>query len=165
VGTVALIPASRNVVLCLYPGQTAYLHSQQPGPQITLLEAAGDPGDPRAHLHHPDLPVPAAELRLGRVAAIWSAVSVGVLLLGVVVLAIFFPRTLIPGALLLLGVYLFIDASFHRSLESLIRSVVVALALLATIILVVQFFVLLLLVLVVFVGILILVENVRELIA
>jgi hypothetical protein len=127
--------------------------------------AAGDLGDPRAHMQHPDLPVPAAELRLGRVAAIWSAVSVGVLLLGLVVLAIFFPRTLIPGALLLLGVYVFIDASFHRSLESLIRSVVVALALLATIILVVQFFVPLLLLLVVFVGIFILVENVRELIA
>jgi uncharacterized membrane protein YccC len=127
--------------------------------------AAGDPGDPRAHMHHPDLPVPSAELRLGRIAAIWSAVSVGVLLLGVVVLAIFFPKTLIPGALLLLGVYVFIDASFHRSLESLTRSIVVALALLATIILVVQFFVPLLLLLVVFVGIFILVENVRELIA
>ena len=44
-------------------------------------------------------------------------------------------------ALLLLGVYVFIDASFRRSLESLIRTVVVALAFLATIILFIQFFV------------------------
>ncbi|HEY7342725.1 MAG TPA: hypothetical protein VH591_17760 [Ktedonobacterales bacterium] len=126
--------------------------------------AAGDPGDPRAHLHAPDLPVSAADLRLGRLAAIWSAVSVGVLLLSIVVLAQFFPGILIPGAAVLLGVYAFIEALFHRTLDGLIRGVAVALALVATVVLVIQFALPLLLALVVLVGIFILVENVRELI-
>ena len=126
---------------------------------------SGDPGDPRAHLHNPDLPVPAADLRLGRIAAIWSAVSIGVLLLVLVVLARFFPNTLIPGVLFLLGVYAFIEALFHRNLASLIRSVVVLLALLATSVLIIQLFIPLLPILIVLVGLFILVENVRELIA
>jgi len=126
--------------------------------------AAGDPGDPRAHLHAPDLPVSAADLRLGRLAAIWSAVSIGVLLLILVVLVQFFPSILIPGAAVLLGVYAFIEALFHRTLDGLIRGVAVALALVATVVLVIQFALPLLLALVVLVGIFILVENVRELI-
>lgn len=125
--------------------------------------ASGDPGDPRAHLHAPDLPVSAADLRLGRLAAIWSAVSVGVLLLVLVVLAQFFPNVLIPGAAVLLGVYAFIEALFHRTLDGLIRGVAVALALVATVVLIIQFALPLLLALVVLVGIFILVENVREL--
>jgi len=126
--------------------------------------ASGDPGDPRAHLHAPDLPVSAADLRLGRLAAIWSAVSVGVLLLVLVVLAQFFPSVLIPGAAVLLGVYAFIEALFHRTLDGLIRGVAVALALVATVVIVIQFALPLLLALVVLVGVFILVENVRELI-
>lgn len=93
------------------------------------------------------------------------AVSIGILLVGLVVLAKFSPSTLIPGALLLLGVYAFIEALFHRNLESLIRSVVVALAVLATVVLVIHLFVPLLPLLIVLVGIFILVENVRELLA
>ena len=45
--------------------------------------------------------------------------SIGVLLLVLVVLARFFPNTLIPGVLFLLGVYAFIEALFHRNLPSL----------------------------------------------
>jgi hypothetical protein len=125
--------------------------------------ASGDPGDPRAHLHAPDLPVSAAVLRLGRLAAIWSAVSVGVLLLGMAVLAQFFPGILIPGVAALLGVYAFIEALFHRTLDGLIRGVAVALAVVATLVIVIQFALPLLLAVVVLVGIFILVENVREL--
>jgi hypothetical protein len=126
--------------------------------------ASGDPGDPRAHLHAPDLPVSAADLRLGRLAAIWSAVSVGVLLVGLAVLAQFFPGILIPGVAALLGVYAFIEALFHRTLDGLIRGVAVALAVVATLVIVIQFALPLLLALVVLVGIFILVDNLRELI-
>lgn len=126
--------------------------------------ASGDPGDPRAHLHAPDLPVSAADLRLGRLAAIWSAVSVGVLLVGLAVLAQFFPGILIPGVAALLGVYAFIEALFHRTLDGLIRGIAVALAVVATLVIIIQFALPLLLALVVLVGIFILVDNVRELI-
>jgi len=126
--------------------------------------AAGDRGDPRAHLRSPALPVSAADLRLSRLASIWSAISVGVLLLSMVALLLFFSELLIPGALLLLGVYAFIEALFHRAFERRIRQVVVALAVLTVALLVAQFFVPLLLIFVVFVGVFFLVENVRELV-
>jgi hypothetical protein len=126
---------------------------------------AGDPGDPRAHLRRPVLPVSPATLRLSRLAAVWSAVSIAVLLLGLAVLVWFFPSVLVPGMVLLLGIYAFVEALFHRALDSLLRGVVVALALAASLVLVVQFFGLLLLVLVVGVGIFILVDNLREVIA
>jgi len=108
--------------------------------------------------------VSAADLRLGRLAAIWSAVSVSVLLLGLAVLAQFFPGILIPGVAALLGVYAFIEALFHRTLDGLIRGVAVALAVVATLVIVIQFALPLLLALVVLVGIFILVDNLRELI-
>ena len=104
-------------------------------------------------------------MRLGRLAALWSAVSIGVLLVGLAILATFFPRILIPGALVLLGVYVLIDALFHRALESVIRAAAVVLALGTTAVLIVQFFVPLLVVLVVLVGVYILVTNVREIVS
>ncbi len=126
--------------------------------------AAGDRGDPRAHLRSPALPVSAADLRLGGLASIWSAVSVGVLLLSMVVLVQIFSEVLIPGTLLLLGIYAFIEALFHRAFERRIRQVVVGLAVLTVLLLALQFFGPLLLAFVVFVGVFFLVENVRELV-
>jgi len=126
--------------------------------------AASDHGDPRAHLHSPELPMTPDDLWLSRIAAFWSAVSVGVLLLGLVALEQFFPHVLVPGAMLLLGIYAFIEALFHRSLESLIRGGTIALALIATLVIVIQFFVPLLLGLIVIIGVFVIVGNVRELI-
>ncbi len=126
--------------------------------------AAGDRGDPRAHLRSPALPVSDADLRLGGLASIWSAISVGVLLLSMVVLLQFFSEVLIPGTLLLLGIYAFIEALFHRAFEQRIRQVVVGLAVLTVLLLIAQFFTPLLLIFVVFVGVFFLVENVRELV-
>ena len=149
----AQLKAEQSAVSIAEQRCAAYLHRVQ----------AREQGDPRAHLHKPDLPVPAADLRLGRVAAIWSAVSIGVLLLGLVTLAILFPGVLLLGSLLLLSVYVFIDALFQRSLESLVRTAVIALAIVTVAILLLQFIAQLLLVLVLFIGVFILVENVREL--
>lgn len=123
--------------------------------------AAGDLGDPRAHLRHPTLPTSPETLRLGRAAAIWSAASIGVLLLGLAVLSRF-TNYLVPGAALLLGVYAVVEALFHRTVQALIGRVVVGLAVLTALVLVAQFFLPLVLALVVVVGIFTIVENLRE---
>lgn len=123
--------------------------------------AAGDFGDPRAHLRHPDLPTSPATLRLGKLASAWSAVSVGVLLLGFAALAIF-SSYLGPGIVVLLGVYSFFEAIFHRNLQKWIVRLVVALALLTTLVLVLEFIQPVALGLVAVVGIFIIVDNVRE---
>lgn len=123
--------------------------------------AAGDPGDPRAHLHHPSLPTSPAALRLSKLASAWSAVSVGVLLLGFAVLAIFH-RYLGPGVLVLLGVYSFFEAIFHRDVQKWTVRLVVALALVTTLVLLLRFLEPVMLGVVMLVGIFIIVDNVRE---
>ena len=122
---------------------------------------AGNFGDPRAHLHRPSLPTSPADVRLGKLAGVWSAISVGVLLLGFAALALF-SRPLGPGILVLLGVYGFFEAIFHRNVQIWIARLVVALALVTTLVLLVQFFQPIVLGVVVLVGLFIIVENVRE---
>gem|GEM_PF-5233067 len=63
--------------------------------------AAGDFGDPRVHLHRPSLPTDPTDLRLGKLASVWSSISVGVLLLAFAVLARFSGH-LGPGIVVLL---------------------------------------------------------------
>jgi hypothetical protein len=126
--------------------------------------AAGNFGDPRAHLRRPSLPTSPVALRLGRLASVWSAASVGVLLLGFAALVIF-SRHLAPGLLALLVAYSFFEALFRRDVQEWIARVVVALAIVTTLVLVVQFFQPLVLGVVVLVGLFIIVDNVRELLA
>jgi hypothetical protein len=123
--------------------------------------AAGNPGDPRAHLHHPHLPTSPVELRLSRLAQTWSAISIGILLLAFVVLAQFSDAWGI-GLLILLGSYAFLEALFRRSVRTLVSSVVLALALFTLLLLVLAFFRPLVLILVVAVGVLLIVDNLRE---
>lgn len=123
--------------------------------------AAGDPGDPRAHLRHPHLPTCPVELRLSRLAQTWSAVSIGLLLLAFAVLAQFSNAWGI-GLLILLGSYAFLEALFRRSVRVLVSSVVLALALFTLLLLVLAFFRPLVLALVVAVGVLLIVDNLRE---
>jgi hypothetical protein len=123
--------------------------------------AAGDFGDPRAHLHRPSLPTSPAALRLGKVASVWSAVSVGVLLLGFAALAIF-SQYLAAGIVALLGVYSFFEAIFHRDVQEWIARVVVALAVVTTLLLFLRFLQPVVLGVVVLVGLYIIIDNVRE---
>jgi hypothetical protein len=129
----------------------------------TLAESvqAGDVGDPRAHLRHPALPSSPVVLRLGKLAAIWSSISVGLLLLGFAALSRF-SSYLAPGILVLLGVYAFFEVLFHRDMQLWVSRLVVALALLTLLVLLVQFIRPVVLVTVVAVGVLIIVENLRE---
>lgn len=123
--------------------------------------AAGDFGDPRAHLHHPSLPTSPEILRLGKLASAWSAVSVGVLLLGFAAVAMF-TGYLGPGILALLLVYSFFEAIFHRDVQTWIARLVVALALLTTLVLLLQFLQPVVLGVVILVGLFIIIDNVRE---
>jgi hypothetical protein len=123
--------------------------------------AAGNLGDPRSHLQRPALPSSPADVRLGRLAAIWSAISVGVLLLGVAALTLF-STDLAPGIAALLGTYGFFEALFHRDVQLWIVRLVVGLAVVTTLVLLLQFFQPIMLGIVALVGIFIIVDNVRE---
>ncbi len=123
--------------------------------------AAGDPGDPCAHLHHPHLPTSPVDLRLSRLAQTWSAISIGVLLLAFVVLAQF-SQDLGPGLLVLLGIYAFMEALFRRSIRTLVSALVVALALFTMLVLFITFARLVILVVLVLIGLFLIIDNLRE---
>jgi hypothetical protein len=124
--------------------------------------AMGEHGAPRAHLRLPQLPASPSDLRLGRLAETWSALSVGLLLVSSAVIAQL-SGAWQTGLLALLGVYGFIEALFRRQVQVLIRYLVVSLALLSALVLLYEFFWPIVVTLVLLAGLLIIVENVREL--
>ena len=85
-------------------------------------------------------------------------------MLGFAALA-FFSGYLAPGIIVLLGVYGFFEALFHRDIQDWIARLVVALAILTTLVLLVRFFQPVVLGAVVLMGLFIIVENIREVLA
>jgi hypothetical protein len=124
--------------------------------------ARGDYGSPRDHLHAPQLPASTDDLQLSRLAETWSAISIGVLLVGTVALALFSLRWE-TGLLAMLGIYAFIEALFRRQIQEFVRRITVGLAIIAALVLLYQFFWPVIGVLALFAGLLVIVENVREL--
>lgn len=120
------------------------------------------PGDPRAHLRSPQLPFTSAEVRLSALAEGWSAVSVGVVLLGTVVLSLLNLRWQF-GLLAMIGIYTFVEALFHRRVARLVQALVTALALVAALVLAFEFARLLAVVLLLGLSILLVVDNLRKL--
>jgi hypothetical protein len=101
-------------------------------------------------------------LRLSRLAEVWGAVSIGLLLLSFFVITQF-ASAWEAGLLALLGVYVFIEALFRRQIQRLIGYVVVGLAILNAMVLVYEFFPQLVASLILLAGLFIIIENVREL--
>jgi len=125
--------------------------------------ARGEHIGPRDHLRLPQMPASPAELRLGRLAETWSALSIGLLLFGFVAIAIFFSSAWEIGLLALIGIYGFMEALFQRQIQTLVRYIVVGLALVSTLILVYEFFPFIVVFLVLSAGILVIIDNLREL--
>lgn len=124
---------------------------------------AGQLGPPRAHIHRAAHPTPPADLRLNRVAELWAAISIGLVMVGFVALLIFARPYLLFGLIGLLSVIIFVEASFRRQLARLVDSVTVALAIVATLVLLFQFFWQIVVVAVILAGGYIMWENLREL--
>jgi hypothetical protein len=95
-----------------------------------------DFGSPRAHLRRPLQPASEANLRLGKVAEIFAAMSISLTMIGTVLIGVFAEHYLIFGISILLGVLIFVEAGFRRRLESLVTSLVIGLAILSALILI-----------------------------
>jgi hypothetical protein len=125
--------------------------------------AAGEYGDPRAHLKHPHRPVPRNEIRYGRIVEFWSAVSVGLLLLTIVALV---SLRLVPwwGALAIaFGGYLLLEAAFRRGLTLLTLRVELTLAIIGAAVLIWEGMFAIVVAAVAALALVILLDNVREL--
>ena len=123
----------------------------------------GDWGDPRSHLRHEHHPIPPEETRYGRLVELWSAVSVGLLLLATVLLVYFGILSPIGTVLVVAAAYAFVEAAFRRRLTILLLRVTLLLATIGAVVLAVTYATEVLVVALVGLAAVILVDNVREL--
>lgn len=124
--------------------------------------AQGTQTDMRTHLRRPQLPASSADIRLSRAAEAWSAVSIGALLLALVVITQI-RGFWITGVGLLLAIFAFLEALFHRRAAEFMRTIVVLLAIMASLVLIVNNLRLVLISIACIIGILVIIDNIREL--
>ena len=124
---------------------------------------AGNQGPARAHIHRALRPASAARLRANRLAEIWSATSVGLMLIILVILLYFGHHYRIVGLVAMITLVTFIEASFRGQLINLVTSVTIGLAIVATLIIFYEFFLPIVVAGVLLAGMYILWANLREL--
>ncbi len=117
----------------------------------------------RAHIHRAHHPASSDELRLGRLAEFWAAVSISLMLVAFVGLVLFASDYLLWGLVAMVSLFVFIESGFRGRLTNLTSSVAIGLSLVATLILVYEFFWEVVSLIVLVAGGYILWENLREL--
>lgn len=122
----------------------------------------GDQGSLRSHIRRAHQPSTDIDLRLGRLAEAFAAISTTLLLTSIVVLIVFAQQYLLFGLAAMMGAIIFIESGFRRQLTRLVASVTVGLAIVCALILIYQFFWQILVATVLLGGLYILWENIRE---
>ncbi|MHB9029142.1 MAG: hypothetical protein ACYC9O_10255 [Candidatus Latescibacterota bacterium] len=124
---------------------------------------AGYRPSPHAHLRRPPRPTSERELCLSRLAETWAAVSIGLVMLGVLALFLFVREYVGIGLTALVIMIMAVEAVFRRRVRKMIDTVTIILAMISSVILLYEFFWSILVVLILFAGGYILVQNLREL--
>jgi hypothetical protein len=117
----------------------------------------------QAHLTHPHRPASDVELRLGSLAEAWAATSVGLVMVGFVVLVLLARQYLAVGVTAMAMVILVIEAGFRRRLHRFIARATIILALISALVLVYEFFWPIMVAGVLLAGGYLTIENLREL--
>ena len=148
--------AQNDVLLEALAGRLARLEQRAPD-AVTL------PEERRAHIQRLARPASAADLRLRALLEVWAATSIGLLLVGMVALAVMAPQHLFDGALALVGTLVVVEAVFQRRLARLVSTVAVGLAVVSVVVLIYDLFWQILVIGVLAAGLFVLWENLREL--
>lgn len=131
--------------------------------------AAGHADAPQAHILHNARPATAAELRFNRLAEVWAAMSVSLLVIGAIAIAFFMDqipyrdRIAAIGGLIVL--FLLVDSVLRGTFARTVNAVSVALAVVAVGVLIWTFWAEALIIAIVVAGLFLLAENLRELAA
>jgi hypothetical protein len=129
--------------------------------QLARIEA-GDRGPLRADIRHTYEPQSEEEIRFSRLAESWAAFSTGLLLIGFVALYLT-SRDWLKGLGVLVSVFMVFESVFRRRFQTLIVQATLVLTVLATLILIYAFFWEIVILSVVGIGLLVIVDNLREL--
>ncbi len=116
----------------------------------------------RAHIKHAHHPTPQSNLFMAGLAEFFAAVSIGLIIVGVVLLMIFARQYLVIGVATMIGFVIFLEASFRQRLGNLINGLTIILAGIALVVLVYEFFWEITVAGVLLAGLFIIAENLRE---
>jgi hypothetical protein len=125
-----------------------------------LLAGQRDPV--RAHIRRMHRPASDSELRVNRLVEFWAAVSIGLLMVGFVLLILFTRQHIVLGLVILISVFVFLESGFRKQLPQLINSVAVGLAIVSLLVLLYNFFWQIVILGVFFAGVYIMWENLKE---
>jgi hypothetical protein len=100
---------------------------------------SGRRDDPRAHIRDAAEPMPPVQVRFSRAAEIWAAVSLSLLLIGLVALIEFAPEDAWAGAIVLVIALVVGESILRATFVRTVNRVAVILALVATVILLIHF--------------------------
>lgn len=120
-------------------------------------------GPARAHIHRALDPEPPGEARRSRLAELWAALSVGLLLLTGAALVTFTDTDTISAILVLIGAAVVVDSILRGTIRSLLLNTTVVLAIISAAILIYEFAWQLALGAVAAIGVIILAQNLRKL--
>jgi hypothetical protein len=120
-------------------------------------------GDPRAHIRRAHKPAERADLRAGRVAELWAAISVTVLLVAFIVLFLVKPGVLPFWMATIIALFAFVEAGLRGAFTRVVGSFAVGLAVVAGLVLLYEFFWWVIGSLVLVLALYILYDNLREL--
>jgi len=111
------------------------------------------------------MPSSVDELRFLRLTEFWSAITIGLLVIGFILLVQFAPGWILAGGLILVVVVALIESILRGTYPRVIRDITVALAALTLLLLVVEYFRILLIGGLVLGALLLTVQNLREALA
>ena len=122
----------------------------------------GEHGPLRGHIRRAHAASSAQDLRLAGLAEGFAAVSIGILVIGIVLIIVFARHYLVFGLAAMIGLLIFVEAGFRRRLSNLLSSLVTGLAVVSAFILLFEFFWEIVVALVLAAGLYLIWENIRE---
>lgn len=99
----------------------------------------GLPDDPRAHIRHLAMPVKSARMRFDRAAEAWAAVSLSLLLFGIIVLVLFAPHYLLVGLAVITLLFIVTESVLRGAFIETVGQLTVFLAVIGSVILLIHF--------------------------
>jgi hypothetical protein len=124
---------------------------------------AGRKADPRAHIRSLAKPVPPRAMKFNRATEAWGAVSLSVILFGIVAILVFARGYVWAGLLVLVVAFVVIESILRGEYNRTITRIAAALAVVSIILLIGHFWLWIVIVLLVGLGFFLLVQKVREL--
>lgn len=121
------------------------------------------PDDPRAHITHLGRPVSPSQMRFNRLLEFWASISISVLLIAIVLLGIFYPQYLLGGVILLVIIFILLEAALRGTYTNTINTIAVILAVLGVVILIIRYGRQVLFVALVAIAVFLLLQKLREL--